>query len=72
MNDVLTLPWPPGFSLAASSRFVMDFAASQGGEDAPAINFAFALDRTWLPVSVRVAEHGEASDAAPSFRTGKR
>lgn len=57
--DPITLPRPSGFSLAASSRFVMDFAAAQGGEDAAALNLAFAIDRTWQPVGVRVSEHGE-------------
>lgn len=54
MTTTIELPWPSGFSLAASSRFVMNFAASQGGEAASALNLAFALDRTWLPVGVRV------------------
>ena len=62
-GSTITLPWPSGFSLAASSRFVMNFAASQGGEDAPAVNFAFALDRSWQPVGVRVSEHGDALTA---------
>lgn len=57
-NPTITLPWPSGFSLATSSRFVMDFAASRGGEAAPALNFAFALDRTWQQVGVRVSEQG--------------
>src|SRR5690606_30181402 len=54
MTTTIELPWPSGFSLAASSRFVMNFAASQGGEAASALNLTFALDRTWLPVGVRV------------------
>lgn len=54
MTTRIELPWPSGFSLAASSRFVMDFAASEGGETASALNLAFALDRTWQPVGVRV------------------
>ncbi|MGO1628681.1 MAG: DNA-3-methyladenine glycosylase family protein [Microbacterium sp.] len=37
----------------------MSFAASQGGEDAAAVNFAFTLDRSWQPVGVRVTEQGD-------------
>lgn len=52
----IRLTRPPGFSLAASSRFVMNFPASQGGETNAALNLAFALDSTWEPVGVRVVE----------------
>lgn len=52
----LMLPKPPGFSLAASSRFVMNFPVGQGGEDTAALNLAFALDRSWQPVGVRITE----------------
>lgn len=57
-DSTIPLPWPSGFSLTASSRFVMNFAASQGGIEAPALNLTFALDRTWQTVSVRVSEQG--------------
>jgi DNA-3-methyladenine glycosylase II len=63
ISQTIALPWPPGFSLAASSRFVMNFAASQGGEEASALNLAFALDRTWQPVGVRVSEHEDTINA---------
>lgn len=59
----LALPRPAGFSLAAGSRFVMNFAASQGGEEAPALNLAFALDRTWQPVGVRLREDRDTISA---------
>lgn len=59
ITPLITLPWPSGFSLAASSRFVMNYAAGQGGEEAAALNLAFALERTWQPVGVRVSERRE-------------
>lgn len=63
MTPTIRLPRPPGFSLETGSAFVMDFAASQGGEAAPALNLAFALDRTWQPVGVRVSERDRMLDA---------
>lgn len=54
------LPAPAGYSLAAASRFVLAFPAAQGGSREPALNLAFALDRTWEPVGLRVAGAGEA------------
>lgn len=59
----LTLPRPAGFSLEAGSRFVMTFPAMEGGEGAAALNLAFALDRAWHPVGVRVVETSSQLDA---------
>lgn len=44
MTASVQLPRPSGFSLAAGSRFVMSFPASQGGEEGAALNLAFAVD----------------------------
>jgi hypothetical protein len=49
----IRLTRPPGFALAASSRFVMSVPASQGGETHAALSLAFALDSTWELVDVR-------------------
>src|SRR5699024_4615190 len=50
-------------SLADSSRFVMNFAAAQGGENAAALNLTFALDCTWQPVGVRISEQNKTLSA---------
>jgi hypothetical protein len=52
------LPVPAGYSLAAASRFVLNFPASQGGSREPALNLAFALDGSGEPVGVRIVEAG--------------
>ncbi len=52
------LPVPAGYSLAAASRFVLNFPASQGGSRESALNLAFALDGSWEPVGVRIIEAG--------------
>ncbi|WP_202344761.1 DNA-3-methyladenine glycosylase family protein [Leucobacter chromiireducens] len=62
-NPSLTLPRPPGFSLAASSRFAMNFPASQQSEASASLDLAFALDDTWLPVGVHLREHDDSIQA---------
>ncbi|WP_206535705.1 DNA-3-methyladenine glycosylase 2 family protein [Microbacterium sp. 4R-513] len=63
MTETIALPRPAGYSLAAASRFVMAFPAGEGGDDTGRLDLAFALDRTWRPVAVRVSQREDALEA---------
>jgi DNA-3-methyladenine glycosylase II len=50
---------PDGFSLAESQQFLMGFRAIAGSGDGASLDLAFALDGSWEPVGVHVAEQGD-------------
>jgi DNA-3-methyladenine glycosylase II len=59
-EEVLRIPTPVGFSLAESRAFLTGFRPVATSGDTAAIDLAFALDGSWEPVGLRIADAGDS------------